>query len=98
MVGWAIAPRYPHLAVTQDAVWLVSKSSGILQRLDPETLEPIAQQTLDLSSPTSAAEWEVSITATEDAIWLQSYKDGLIRVERDGPVRSGTMAQPTNSG
>jgi streptogramin lyase len=88
------APLYPHLAVTQDAVWLVSKSSRILQRLDPETLEPLAQQAVDVSPVTSAAEWEVSIAATDDAIWLQSYEDGLIRVQRDAPAGSGTPSGP----
>ena len=79
----AVAPQYPHLAVTGDALWLSSRPSRVLQRLDPQTLEPLAQQTLSLSEVTSSAEWEVSMAAADDAIWLQSYEDGLIRVELD---------------
>jgi hypothetical protein len=79
-----VAPVFPHLAPTPDALWLVSRDSKVLQRLDPDSLEVQAQQLMDLTAYRSGADWEVSI-ATSDIgfIWLNSYRDGLIRVTLD---------------
>jgi len=75
-------PVFPHLALTPDGVWLLSVASNVLQRLDPSTLELKAQQSVALSRELSAVDWEASMAADGGSIWLQSYRDGLIRITR----------------
>lgn len=77
----AVTPTFPHVSAASEALWLVSASTQILQRLDPDSLERVAQQRVPVSAPISSSDWEVSIAVTGDKIWLRSYPSGtLVRV------------------
>lgn len=77
------APLYSHLAVADGRVWRVAGAYGVLEELDPISLEAIASQHLDIGSSSVGGDWETSVAVTPSAIWIRSYGDEvLIRVSR----------------
>jgi sugar lactone lactonase YvrE len=73
-----LAPSESAMAVGPDAVWVSSPWTSTLQRLDPVTLEIVAQQRLTIADPN----WEPSLVVGDDgAIWIRTYdEDKLFRI------------------
>ena len=73
---------FSHLAARDGRLWLAAGGSAVVRELDPVTLATLAEQPLDVSGPSFGGDWETSIAASDDALWIRSYaSDRIVRVE-----------------
>jgi glutamine cyclotransferase len=91
-----VAPPWPEVAVHGDAMWVVGGSVSSLQRWDPDTLEPVAEQQFDMPWSQITNDWEFSVAADDDAVYIWSYRGFLVRVATS-PAPSGPVAPVAGS-